>query len=85
MGGAQKRAFLVDAAVTRTPLPRAPSQGALDELDWLDAPPAGTVQSAELLLDRIGASGGMEQRLARFPLSVALITICRRFLSISVV
>ncbi len=40
----------------------------LDELDWLDAPPAGTVQSAELLLDRIGANGGMEQRLARFPL-----------------
>jgi ATP-dependent helicase HrpB len=24
----------------------------LDDLDWLDAPPAGTVQSAELLLDR---------------------------------
>jgi ATP-dependent helicase HrpB len=39
----------------------------LDDLDWLDAPPEGTVQSAELLLDRIGANGGMEQRLARFP------------------
>jgi ATP-dependent helicase HrpB len=41
---------------------------ALDDLHWLDAPPAGTVQTAELLLDRIGANGGMEQRLARFPL-----------------
>jgi ATP-dependent helicase HrpB len=40
----------------------------LDDLDWLDAPPAGNVQSAELLLDHIGASGGMEQRLARLPL-----------------
>jgi ATP-dependent helicase HrpB len=44
----------------------------LDDLDWLDAPPAGSVQSAELLLDRIGAHGGMEQRLARFPLSPRL-------------
>jgi ATP-dependent helicase HrpB len=41
---------------------------ALDDLHWLDAPPAGTDQSAELLLDRIGANGGMEQLLARFPL-----------------
>jgi ATP-dependent helicase HrpB len=39
----------------------------LDDLDWLDAPPVGIVQSAELLLDRIGANG-VEQRLARFPL-----------------
>src|SRR5258708_30161276 len=45
---------------------------ALDDLHWLDAPPAGTVQTAELLLDRIGANGGMEQRLARFPLSPRL-------------
>jgi ATP-dependent helicase HrpB len=44
----------------------------VDDLDWLDAPPAVAVQSAELLLDRIGAKGGangeMVQRLARFPL-----------------
>jgi ATP-dependent helicase HrpB len=40
----------------------------LDNLDWLDAPPTEAVQSAELLLDRIGATGGMEHRLARFPL-----------------
>jgi ATP-dependent helicase HrpB len=45
---------------------------ALDDLDWLDAPPAGIVQSGELLLDRIGANGGMERRLARFPLSPRL-------------
>jgi ATP-dependent helicase HrpB len=44
----------------------------LDDLDWLDAPPAGSVESAELLLDRIGANGGMEQRLAQFPLSPRL-------------
>ncbi|HMF64100.1 MAG TPA: helicase-related protein, partial [Edaphobacter sp.] len=34
-----------------------------DDLDWLDAPPVEAVQSAELLLDQIGAKGGMEQRL----------------------
>jgi ATP-dependent helicase HrpB len=39
-----------------------------DDLDWLDDPPADAVESAELLLDRIGAEGGMEQRLARYPL-----------------
>ena len=48
----------------------------LDDLDWLDAPPTENVESAELLLDRIGAnggtSGGMIQRLARFPLSPRL-------------
>jgi ATP-dependent helicase HrpB len=44
----------------------------LDDLDWLDAPPAESVQSAELLLDRIGANGGTEQRLAQFPLSPRL-------------
>ena len=40
----------------------------LDELDWLDAPPAKSIENAELLLDRIGANDGMEQQLARFPL-----------------
>ena len=44
----------------------------LDDLDWLDAPPAKSVESAELLLDRLGANDGMEQRLARFPLSPRL-------------
>jgi ATP-dependent helicase HrpB len=40
----------------------------LEDLDWLEAPPAEAVQSAELLLDQLGASGAMAQRLARFPL-----------------
>src|SRR6202023_350539 len=39
-----------------------------DDLEWLDAPPAEAVQSAELLLDRLGVKGDMAQRLARFPL-----------------
>jgi len=44
----------------------------LGDLDWLDAPPTEHVESAELLLDRIGANGDMEQRLARYPLSPRL-------------
>lgn len=44
----------------------------LDDLDWLDAPPKHHVESAELLLDRLGVHGGMGQRLARFPLSPRL-------------
>ncbi|WP_260704169.1 ATP-dependent helicase HrpB [Edaphobacter flagellatus] len=44
----------------------------LDDLDWLDAPPKQHVESAELLLDRLGVHGDMGQRLARFPLSPRL-------------
>ncbi|HTF61950.1 MAG TPA: helicase-related protein, partial [Edaphobacter sp.] len=44
----------------------------LDDLDWLDVPPTKSVESAELLLDRLGANDGMEQQLARFPLSPRL-------------
>ena len=44
----------------------------LDDLDWLDLPPKEHVENAEWLLDRLGAKGGMEQRLARFPLSPRL-------------
>jgi ATP-dependent helicase HrpB len=40
----------------------------VNELDWLDAPPAAAVQTAESLLDRLDATGGMAQRLAQFPL-----------------
>lgn len=40
----------------------------LDDLDWLDAPPDDAIQVAESLLDRIGATGEMAQRLVRFPL-----------------
>jgi ATP-dependent RNA helicase HrpB len=51
---------------------RAMKIGHLDDLDWLDAPPAISIESAELLLDRLGAKDGMEQQLARFPLSPRL-------------
>ena len=44
----------------------------INDLDWLDIPPAKAVQDAELLLDQIGAKNGMEQRLARYPLSPRL-------------
>ena len=40
----------------------------LDNLHWLDAPPADAVETAESLLDRIGARDDMAERLARFPL-----------------
>ena len=47
---------------------RAMKLSHLEDLDWLEAPPAEAVQSAELLLDQLGANGAMAQRLARFPL-----------------
>jgi ATP-dependent helicase HrpB len=37
-------------------------------IDWLDAPPAVSVEAAESLLDRLGATGAMVQQLARYPL-----------------
>lgn len=40
----------------------------LDDLDWLDAPSQEAVQVAESLLDRIGATGAMVQRLVQLPL-----------------
>ncbi|WP_245781909.1 ATP-dependent helicase C-terminal domain-containing protein [Granulicella pectinivorans] len=40
----------------------------LGDLDWLDAPPADAVASAESLLDRLGANAAMAERLARYPL-----------------
>jgi ATP-dependent helicase HrpB len=39
-----------------------------DNIDWLNAPPAAAIQNAESLLDRLGATGSMAQRLARYPL-----------------
>jgi ATP-dependent helicase HrpB len=39
-----------------------------NEVDWLDAPPAAAVENAESLLDRLGATGEMASRLARYPL-----------------
>lgn len=44
----------------------------LNDLDWLDLPPKEHVESAEWLLDRLGAKEGMVQRLTRFPLAPRL-------------
>jgi ATP-dependent helicase HrpB len=41
-------------------------------LDWLDVPPADAVQNAEALLDLLEARDGMEQQLARYPLTPRL-------------
>jgi len=38
------------------------------ELRWLDLPPSASVEAAETLLDRLGASGAASKRLAQFPL-----------------
>jgi ATP-dependent helicase HrpB len=48
-----------------------PSEG----IAWLDAPPAGAVQSAETLLERLGATGAMVNQLARYPLHPRLARI----------
>jgi ATP-dependent helicase HrpB len=47
----------------------------LGGIDWLDAPPTAAVQSAETLLDRLGATGAMVSRLARYPLHPRLARI----------
>ena len=38
------------------------------DLEWLDAPPEAAVQSAEALLDRLGATEERAHQLARYPL-----------------
>jgi ATP-dependent helicase HrpB len=38
------------------------------DIDWLDAPPATAVENAESLLDRLGATEGRAEQLARYPL-----------------
>jgi ATP-dependent helicase HrpB len=40
----------------------------VNDIEWLDTPPAAAVQEAESLLDRLGATGAMAHRLARYPL-----------------
>jgi ATP-dependent helicase HrpB len=40
----------------------------VQDIRWLDAPPEAAVESAELLLDRLGAIGDMPRKLIRFPL-----------------
>ena len=46
-----------------------------DEIDWLETPPAGALQSAEALLDRLGARGPLSAKLARLPLHPRLARI----------
>jgi len=41
-------------------------------VNWLDAPPMSALQNAESLLDSLGATGKMVDRLARYPLSPRL-------------
>jgi ATP-dependent helicase HrpB len=40
----------------------------INSIGWLDSPPATAVDQAAALLDRLGAVGGMAQRLSRYPL-----------------
>jgi ATP-dependent helicase HrpB len=40
----------------------------IGDLEWLDAPPEAAWQSAEALLDRLGATGERVHQLARYPL-----------------
>ncbi len=40
----------------------------IDDLQWLDAPPEAAVESAEALLDRLGATDERVHQLARYPL-----------------
>lgn len=42
------------------------------DLDWLTSPPPDAVETADCLLDLLGASGEMAKRLARYPLSPRL-------------
>jgi len=44
----------------------------LNEIDWLDTPPQESIESAEMLLDRISANFDKLEHLARFPLSPRL-------------
>ena len=47
----------------------------VEAIDWLDTPPIAATQSAESLLDRLGATGEMAKRLARYPLPPRLARI----------
>ena len=45
---------------------------ASESMDWLDAPPAESMDAAESLLDRLHATGEAARAMARFPLSPRL-------------
>jgi ATP-dependent helicase HrpB len=42
------------------------------DIEWLDSPPEAAIESAELLLGRLRASGDMARQLIRFPLTPRL-------------
>ena len=71
---AQQRADFDTPEILRTDLSqlclalRAMGISHIGELDWLEAPPVAAVEKAESLLDRLGASEAMAQKLMRFPL-----------------
>ncbi len=54
---------------------RAANIAHFKDVDWLTEPPATAMQSAEALLDRLGASGDMAKDLARYPLPPRLARI----------
>jgi ATP-dependent helicase HrpB len=47
---------------------RAMKIDGVHEVEWLDAPPEAAVERAESLLDRLGVTAEMAQKLARYPL-----------------
>jgi ATP-dependent helicase HrpB len=47
---------------------RAMRVGRINDLEWLDQPPAASVERAEALLNRLGAHDEMARKLARYPL-----------------
>jgi ATP-dependent helicase HrpB len=47
---------------------RAMRIGHTEEIEWLDAPPAAAIDTAQSLLDRLGATAEQAQQLARYPL-----------------
>ena len=56
----------------------------MDDLAWLDAPPAEAVRSAELMLDQIGAAGEVARRMTRYPLPPRLSRIVLEALELGV-
>lgn len=54
---------------------RAANIGHFKDVDWLTEPPATAMQSAEVLLNRLGAVGEMAKELVRYPLPPRLARI----------
>ena len=51
---------------------RAMGIASVQELEWLETPPAAAVEAAESLLDQLGARGTMAERMNRYPLAPRL-------------